>query len=69
MTLIKRIKMVYNGFEGGIFPLPNQSIFFAEAGKSSSSEHQEKWKIHCFMKSESVLYMEKYKRVMQKSWI
>ena len=42
MTLIKRIKMVYNGFEGGIFPLPNQSIFFAEAGKSSSSEHQEK---------------------------
>ena len=31
--------MVYNGFESGIFPLPNQSKVLAEPDKSNSSKH------------------------------
>ena len=37
MTLKGR-EMVYNGFESGISPLPNQSIVLAKPEKSSSSE-------------------------------
>ena len=39
MTRLKVREMVYNSFENGMFPLPNQSIVLAKPEKSNSSQH------------------------------
>ena len=36
MTLLKRKELIYNGFESGTFPLPNQPIVLAKPAKPSS---------------------------------
>ena len=39
MTLLKEKQMIYNRFEGGIFPLTNQPIVLAKHEKSSLPEN------------------------------
>ena len=39
IIFLKGIQVVYNGFESGVFLLPNQLLVLAEPETSSSSEH------------------------------
>ena len=43
MTLLKEKETICNGFENGIFLLPNQSIVLPKPEKSSSSENSDNY--------------------------